>query len=158
MKTSIGICCYNEQANIGKLLDRLTKETCLDEIVVVCSGCTDATIPIVKSFNHSKIKLIEQAEREGKFTVGFVFFRRVDHYIGVIQEAFFDPRGGIEIGQPILRLQIYSLQKIQSPVNGDDYRSGIFISEVFFDQPEIILVIGTVQKDICFFNLLFTHS
>lgn len=62
MKVSIGICAYNEEANIGKLLARL--QDCSFDIIVIASGCTDNTIPIVKKFK--KVKLLEQKNREGK--------------------------------------------------------------------------------------------
>lgn len=63
MRVSVGVCVYNEQDNIGKLLARLTKEP-IDEIIVVCSGCTDNSISICQTFKG--IKLIVQEKREGK--------------------------------------------------------------------------------------------
>ncbi|MDO9069118.1 MAG: glycosyltransferase, partial [Deltaproteobacteria bacterium] len=51
MKISIGIPCYNEAANIEKLLDRLlmfdANGYSLEEVIVIASGCTDDTTGLV---------------------------------------------------------------------------------------------------------------
>jgi len=62
---TIGICAYNEEKNIGKLLKKLPKNK---EIIVVASGCTDKTEEIIMSFSkkNKKIKLISEKERRGK--------------------------------------------------------------------------------------------
>lgn len=69
---SVGITAYNEEENIGHLLDALLDqhlhEVTIVEIIVVASACTDRTIPIVHEYmaRDSRIKLIEQERREGK--------------------------------------------------------------------------------------------
>lgn len=73
MKISVGICAYNEARNIGNILSNLLNQPLLShqelsEIIVVCSGCTDGTDDIVKSFQEkdARIKLINQVSRQGK--------------------------------------------------------------------------------------------
>jgi cellulose synthase/poly-beta-1,6-N-acetylglucosamine synthase-like glycosyltransferase len=72
LKISIGICCYNEEENIGALLKNLLEqefgENELLEIIIVASGCTDNTIQIIKEWQKKddRIKLIEEPERRGK--------------------------------------------------------------------------------------------
>jgi len=73
MKLSIVICAYNEEKGIGNLLrnlsfQRLPPEITEYEIIVVASGCTDRTVPIIEKIMNedSKIKLIEENERRGK--------------------------------------------------------------------------------------------
>jgi len=72
LKVSIGICCYNEERNIGLILDNLLKqpfgENTLIEIIIVASGCTDRTVEIVKEWQvrDERIVLIEEEERTGK--------------------------------------------------------------------------------------------
>jgi biofilm PGA synthesis N-glycosyltransferase PgaC len=69
---SVGVTAYNEQANIGKLLQALLDQELdrvgITEIVVVASACTDDTIPIVQSFvqRDPRVRLIVQEKREGK--------------------------------------------------------------------------------------------
>ena len=69
---SMGIMAYNEEANIGRLLDAVVsqkfKEVALTEIVVVASGCTDNTEAVVLEWakRDSRIRLISQEKRMGK--------------------------------------------------------------------------------------------
>lgn len=85
MKVSIGICTYNEEANIGKLLGRLAREPLLDEIIVVASGCTDRTVEIVASF--PKVKVIMQAKREGKASAVNWFIGQATGNILILESA-----------------------------------------------------------------------
>ncbi len=68
----IGVMAYNEEANIGKLLDALLHQDIqcckLREIVVVASGCTDRTVEISREWANrdSRIRVIVQKTREGK--------------------------------------------------------------------------------------------
>jgi glycosyltransferase involved in cell wall biosynthesis len=69
MEITIGITAYNEEKNIGKLLNFLLEEKFnfnLKEIIVVASGCTDRTVDIIKEFVKKKIKLIAERKRRGK--------------------------------------------------------------------------------------------
>lgn len=69
---SMGIMAYNEENNIGQLLDTLVsqrlKRVCLTEIVVVASGCTDNTEAIVldRAKRDPRIRLLTQEKRAGK--------------------------------------------------------------------------------------------
>jgi biofilm PGA synthesis N-glycosyltransferase PgaC len=69
---SMGIMAYNEEANIGRLLEALLgqrlKTVLLTEIVVVASGCTDNTEAIVRDWaaRDSRIRLLVQEKRTGK--------------------------------------------------------------------------------------------
>lgn len=62
-KVSLGIACYNEGKNIGRLLDRLAPEP-LDEVIVIASGCTDNTVE--ESLARPWVKTLVQEHREGK--------------------------------------------------------------------------------------------
>lgn len=73
LEVSIGICAYNEEANIGNLLENLVKQPLprtfkLEEIIVVSSGSTDKTNDIVNKLAEKdhRIKLINEKERRGK--------------------------------------------------------------------------------------------
>jgi len=69
----IGICAYNEEANIGKLLQNLLTQQLdtgfrLNKIIVVASGCTDKTEEIAEEFSkiYQAVKLITEREKKGK--------------------------------------------------------------------------------------------
>ncbi|GAH51091.1 unnamed protein product, partial [marine sediment metagenome] len=87
---SIGICAYNEEQNIGKLLDNLLTEQELpqeSEIIVVCSGCTDSTPEIVRKFSEKdgRVKLVIEEERRGKSSaVNKILDTYVSDYIFLI--------------------------------------------------------------------------
>jgi len=71
LKTTVGICAYNEEHNIHLLLARLTSEQDLPadcRILVVCSGCTDGTIDVVKRFQgcDNRVQPIVEEKRSGK--------------------------------------------------------------------------------------------
>lgn len=68
---SIGICAYNEQDNIGLLLEWLTKNYSNAEIIVVASGCTDNTVAIAMSYKD--VITIEQQQRLGKASAINIF-------------------------------------------------------------------------------------
>jgi cellulose synthase/poly-beta-1,6-N-acetylglucosamine synthase-like glycosyltransferase len=71
VRAVIGICAFNEENNIGRLLQNLVSEQNLGEdcrILVVCSGCTDRTALIVKTYQDkdARIELVTEDTRMGK--------------------------------------------------------------------------------------------
>jgi len=68
---TVGICAYNEERNVEKLLGNILCEQELSaksEVLVVCSGCTDKTVEIVQKYSDSdhRVKLYVEKERLGK--------------------------------------------------------------------------------------------
>jgi poly-beta-1,6-N-acetyl-D-glucosamine synthase len=122
MKCCVGITAFNEEANIGKLLEALlTQKTTrveIAEILVVCSGCTDRTEPIVEEFmaRDRRIKLLRQVRREGKASAVNLLLRHTSAEIIVLESAdtiplpetiehmvvpFADPNVGMVGGRPV---------------------------------------------------------
>jgi cellulose synthase/poly-beta-1,6-N-acetylglucosamine synthase-like glycosyltransferase len=71
LSASAIVPAHNEEQNIAALLARLLDEqatTGVDDIVVVASGCTDATVARAREFAalHDSVRVIEQPRREGK--------------------------------------------------------------------------------------------
>jgi cellulose synthase/poly-beta-1,6-N-acetylglucosamine synthase-like glycosyltransferase len=87
------VTAYNEEANIGRLLDALLnqhlRQVEISEIIVVASGCTDNTIPIVESYvaAEPRIKLFIQPEREGKTAAINVFLSHATQNICVLESG-----------------------------------------------------------------------
>lgn len=70
-RVMIGVCAYNEENNIARLLRNLISQQNIPKetkILVVCSGCTDRTPRIVTSFQKqdSRIKPLIENVRKGK--------------------------------------------------------------------------------------------
>jgi len=94
-KISVSICvaAYNEEANIGRLLDALDRQklsSCvIKEIIVVASGCTDRTEEIVreKKKKNRKIKLLSQAERKGKASAINLFLSHAQSEVLVLESG-----------------------------------------------------------------------
>lgn len=60
---------HNDGGNIGPLLARLLTEPCIDEVVVVASGCDDGTVATVSEAaagSPDRVRLFVEAQRTGK--------------------------------------------------------------------------------------------
>jgi len=69
-RVTIGIYAYNEQANISHVLESVLGKQGLSKtsrVIVVCSGCTDLTLPIVQRFaaNDDRLEVVIEPERFG---------------------------------------------------------------------------------------------
>jgi biofilm PGA synthesis N-glycosyltransferase PgaC len=68
---TVGICAYNEERNIGRLLSNIVHDQELppdSEVMVVCSGCTDKTLSIVKEHSEAdaRVRFHVEPQRLGK--------------------------------------------------------------------------------------------
>jgi cellulose synthase/poly-beta-1,6-N-acetylglucosamine synthase-like glycosyltransferase len=118
----MGIMAYNEEANIGRLLEAVvsqrTAKVTLTEIVVVASGCTDRTESIVQDWatRDPRIGLMVQPRREGKAAAINQFLPQAREKIVVLCSAdllpeadaieelvapFADPAVGITTSRPV---------------------------------------------------------
>jgi biofilm PGA synthesis N-glycosyltransferase PgaC len=90
---SVGITAHNEEKNIGKLLEAMLaqklEQTEISEIIVVASGCSDNTVPIVREYEQRdpRVKLLEQAKREGKTSAINLFLQNAREEICVIESG-----------------------------------------------------------------------
>jgi len=90
---SIGVLAYNEEKNIGKLLNALLEQKTdkieIDEIIVVSSGSTDKTDLIVENFSEKeeRVTLIRQNRREGKASAINEFLNVVSNDVLVLESA-----------------------------------------------------------------------
>jgi poly-beta-1,6-N-acetyl-D-glucosamine synthase len=122
IECSIGVMAYNEEANIGRLLNALvrqqTSRCTIKEILVIASGCVDDTEAIVRELAHQnpKIRLIVQPRREGKASAVNLFLHNAASEIVVLESAdtlpelttleslvtpFADPDIGMTGGRPV---------------------------------------------------------
>lgn len=93
IRCSVGVTAYNEEANIGSLLEALLDqhlhEVEIVEIIVVASACTDRTVEIIKEYmaKDARIKLIEQERREGKTSAVNLFLKAAQCDICVLESG-----------------------------------------------------------------------
>ena len=134
LRCSVCLTAYNEEANIGKLLDAMLDqhlhEVEIAEIIVVASACTDRTIPIVKEYmaRDERIKLIEQKRREGKTSAINAFLRVAKEDICVLESGDTLPHENAV--EHLVRM--YRDPKVgmtgahKIPVNTPDHLAGLF--------------------------------
>lgn len=89
-----GICAYNEEASIERVVLNILHQPMLDdfvlsEVLVVASGCTDKTEQIVKrlSKENSKVKLITEKSKRGKASAINLILREAVGDIVVLTDA-----------------------------------------------------------------------
>jgi len=93
IRCSVGITAYNEEANIGRLLQALLDQelstVAITEIIVVASACTDRTVDIVREHmaKDDRIRLLLQERREGKPSAVNLFIRNAAEDICVLESG-----------------------------------------------------------------------
>ncbi len=119
---SVGIMAYNEEANVERTLRAILEQQGpsmrIEEVIVVASGCTDRTVPIVTGVaqQDARVRLCVQQKREGKASAINLFLKEARSQVAiligadVIPEAsalqhlcapFEDPGIGMVGGRPV---------------------------------------------------------
>jgi len=139
-RISIGICAYNEERNIGRLLEALAKECGqhkfeIVEIVVVASGCTDRTTEIVESAKqmNQRIRLIVEREREGKSSAVNILIKECAGEILVMMGADVIPKqSSIEnLLRPFENRNVGSTTGHPIPVNSPNLPMGCMVNLIW---------------------------
>lgn len=93
MDISLGIFTYNEEKVIGKVIDsainQKTNKINIKEIIIVSSACKDNTNNIISDIakNDSRVRLIDQKEREGKASAINLFLKEAKGEVFIIQSG-----------------------------------------------------------------------
>jgi glycosyltransferase involved in cell wall biosynthesis len=119
---SIGIMAYNEEANIARTVHAVLAQQgpsiLIEEVVVVASGCTDRTVPIVSEIaeKEPRVHLYVQEKREGKASAINLFLKKATSEVAVLIGAdvipeeyaienlcspFLNPEIGMTGGRPV---------------------------------------------------------
>ena len=119
---SVGIMAHNEEANIGRTIHAVLHQhgpsVRIEEIIVVASGCTDRTVPLVAAIalQEPRVRLCVQEQREGKASAINLFLKQARSPLVVLLGAdvlpedaaldylcapFQDPQIGMVGGRPV---------------------------------------------------------
>ncbi len=108
---TIGIPAYNEEANIGYLIEDLLKQRSngyiLEKIIIISDGSIDRTAEVVKSFNKNEIFLVDNKFRQGLAKTQNEILEKSNSDILVLLNA------DIMINDPLF------LSKIITPIKND---------------------------------------
>ncbi|GAC1383341.1 MAG: hypothetical protein NVS4B7_14550 [Ktedonobacteraceae bacterium] len=97
---SVGIMAYNEEANIEctlrAVLEQQGPSMRIEEVIVVASGCTDRTVPIVTTLaqQEPRVRLYVQEKREGKASAINLFLKQAMSPVAVLIGADVIPESG----------------------------------------------------------------
>jgi cellulose synthase/poly-beta-1,6-N-acetylglucosamine synthase-like glycosyltransferase len=162
LRCSVGITAYNEEANIGRLLEalrnQLLHEVEITEIIVVASACTDRTVPIVREWMavDPRIKLIEQPRREGKTAAVNAFLKEAREDICVLESGDTLPHeSAIEHLVRLFRDPLVGMTGAHKvPVNTPDHLAGLFTYLRLRLEHELCLEIPRLGELIAFRKVL----
>lgn len=106
MKIDIVIPAYNEEKNIGKLLNSIKEQTIykkINKIFVISDSSIDNTHKIVKNFarNNKKIKLLIKKERRGKSDSLNIAFNKTKADILIMLDADISFKNNITLSELI---------------------------------------------------------
>lgn len=153
---------HNEEANIGRLLERLQQQRLeqveIVEIIVVASGCTDGTEAIVQAAAaaDARIVLLVQPQREGKASAMNLFLRHASAPVLVLSSAdllpgldtiellvapFADPEIGMTASHPV-------------PINDPDQFMG-FAAHLLWDLHHEMNLVGFKAGELIAFRRVF---
>lgn len=153
---------HNEEANIGRLLERLAQQRLerveIAELIVVASGCTDNTEAIVRAAAAAdpRITLLVQPQREGKASAMNLFLRHASAPVLVLSSAdllpapdtverlvapFADPEIGMTASHPV-------------PVNDPEQFMG-FAAHLLWDLHHEMNLVGFKAGELIAFRRVF---
>jgi len=158
----MGIMAYNEEGNIGPLLEALIsqrlKTVTITEIVVVASGCTDNTEAIVRDWTKSdpRIRLLVQEKRSGKAVAINEYLPRAKEKVLVLCSADLLPEpDAIErLVAPLADPEVGMTSSRPVPVNDPEVFMG-FAAHMLWDLHHRINMISFKAGEMCAFRKIF---
>src|SRR6266700_774787 len=122
---SIGIMAYNEEANIARTIHAVLAQhgpsILIEEVIIVASGCTDRTVPIVSEIaeREPRVILCVQEKREGKASAINLFLKKATSEVAVLIGADVIPEDSAieQLCSPFLNPEIGMVGGRPVPVN-----------------------------------------
>ena len=162
IRCSIGIMAYNEEANIERTLQSVLEQTGpsihIDEVIVVASGCTDRTVPIVAemALQEPRIHLCVQEKREGKASAINLFLKQAISPVVVLIGADIIPEiSAIEhLCSPFKDLSIGMVGGRPVPINDPDTMMGHAVHLLWRLHDRVARVYPKLGEVIAFRNVI----
>jgi len=159
---SIGIMAYNEEANIGRLLESVVRQKFdhgrLSEIFVVASGCTDGTEDIVRKFieRDGRIRLLSQPVREGKASAINLFLSKAAGAVFILESGDTIPDPGTldHLVAPFENEKVGMTGAHPVPVNGSDTFVGFSVNLMWNLHHKIALLTPKLGELVAFRNVV----
>jgi poly-beta-1,6-N-acetyl-D-glucosamine synthase len=121
---AVGVMAYNEEGNIGLLLESLLSQTVgedITRIIVIASGCTDRTCEIVATYcgKDSRVELVAEKGRSGKISAINHFMTMVTEPIVVVScgDLIFEPTTVENLCRPFEESRVGMTGAHPMPVN-----------------------------------------
>ena len=162
MNLSFGICAYNEQENILRLLEGLLAQeltsASLKEIIVIASGCTDDTEKIVTEFarKEARVILISEPVRNGKAAAVNLFLKKAsgDVYILISADTLPEKNAIEALIKPLFLKEVGMTGGHPVPVNSKDIFTGFLAHFMWGLHHEIALKDPKLGEMVAFKNIV----
>lgn len=159
---SLGIMAYNEEANIGRLLQAALEQkltSCfLKEIIVIISGSTDRTEEIARSFmvSEERIKIFIQPRREGKASAVNLFLSKANGDILILESADTIPSDGTfeRLVASFNNKDVGMAGAHPIPVNPKTTFMGFIAHYIWYKHHQVALISPKMGELIAFRNLI----
>jgi biofilm PGA synthesis N-glycosyltransferase PgaC len=162
IRCSLGIIAYNEEANIGRLLEAVVTQrmtsVALTEIIIVASGCTDHTEAIVTEWagRDPRVRLLTQAQREGKASAVNYFLSNACERIVLVCSADVLPANDTieQLVAPFTNLELALTSSRPVPVNDPSFFMG-FAAHLLWNLHHQINLIDFKAGELIAFRKIF---
>jgi glycosyltransferase involved in cell wall biosynthesis len=101
---AVVIPCYNEEATIGTVLERVLASPFTHEVIVVDDGSTDRSAEIARAVDDPRLRVVVQPKNQGKGSAIREGFQLATAPFVLIQDADleYDPRDYAQLLEPLL--------------------------------------------------------
>jgi glycosyltransferase involved in cell wall biosynthesis len=101
---SVVVPCYNEEATVKELLNRVLESPWVSEVVVVDDGSTDGTLGSARAVADPRVRVLEQPRNLGKGAAVRRGFKEATAEFVIVQDADleYDPREYGRLLEPLL--------------------------------------------------------
>lgn len=155
----LGICAYNEVANIVKAVDSVYEQVLdgfvMKEVVVVSSGSTDGTDDAVRSLmpHHPDLRLIVQEKREGKNSaINCLLENKSTEIVAILNadNVFSDSRSLQFLLEPLRDEKVGIVGGHPIPINGTDTVAGVASNMIWIMHHHVSLKYPKIGEVIAF--------